>query len=159
MKKIILLTFIPIYLFPLISFSQSIAEGNTHSLAICSNGTVKAWGSNFDGELGNGTNTDSNIPVQVNNLTTVIAVTGGGYHSLALKSDGTVWACGRNYDGELGNGNYNNSNVPVQVSILSGVIALTSGGGWFHSLALKNDSTVWAWGKNDYGQLGNGNTN
>jgi len=135
-----------------------IADGWGHSLALKSDGTVWAWGQNDSGELGNGTFVSSNVPVQVSNLTSVVGIATGGYHSLARKSDGTVWAWGRNTYGELGNGtNIINSNVPVQVSGLTGAVAV-AGGLYSLSLALKSDGTVWAWGGNDYGQLGNGTT-
>src|SRR5207237_4170697 len=81
-------------------------------------------------------------------------------HSLALKSDGTVWAWGYNGSGQLGNAS-GGSNTPVQVldpasgsGYLSGVTAI-AGGDW-HSLALKSNGTVWAWGLNEEGQLDNG---
>ena len=132
--------------------------GGLSSLALKNDGTVWAWGLNVDGQIGNGTNTDSNIPLQVSSLTGIIAISGGGSHSVALKNDGTVWAWGNNSTGQLGNGSSSNSNVPVLVNGLTGIIAIAGGGGF--SLALKNDSTVWAWGNNWYGQLGNGtNTN
>src|SRR6266481_5688591 len=126
-------------------------------------GTVWAWGNNGLGQLGNGTFTDSNTPVQVlgpgcvGNLNGVTALAVGGgqnLHSLALKSDGTVWAWGFNNQGQLGNATFTSSNTPVQVSGLSGVTALAVG--FSHSLALKSDGTVWAWGFNNQGQLGNG---
>ncbi|MEJ5165896.1 MAG: hypothetical protein WHV67_02585 [Thermoanaerobaculia bacterium] len=119
------------------------------------NGPPASWGYNNYGQLGNGSYSGSNVPVQVLNLTDVIAIAGGYSHSLALKADGTVWAWGRNGYGQLGNGNNNNSNIPVQVLNLTNVIAIS--GGYYHSLALKSDGTVWAWGDNYYGQLGNGN--
>ncbi len=75
-----------------------------HSLALKSDGAVWAWGWNFSGQLGNGTDLDSSIPKKVSNLTDVIAIAAGGEHSLALKSDGTVWAWGDNTSGQLGNG-------------------------------------------------------
>ncbi|PYT63166.1 MAG: hypothetical protein DMG35_05100, partial [Acidobacteria bacterium] len=86
------------------------------------------------GELGNGTNTASNTPMQVSGLSGVTAIAGGELHGLALKSDGTVWAWGLNIAGELGNGTNTNSNTPVQVSGLSGVTAIAVG--FLHSLAL-----------------------
>jgi len=132
----------------------AIAGGGWHSLALRNDSTVWAWGSNSYGQLGNGSNTDSNVPVQVSSLTGIIAIAGGSYHSLALKCDGTVWAWGYNVYGQLGNGTWTNSNVPVQVSSLTSIIAIT--GGPLHSLAVKNDGTVWAWGANGSGQLGNG---
>ena len=111
---------------------------------LAQSGTVWGWGRNFNGQLGNGTNGDSNVPVQVTNLSQVTAIAGGGYHSLALKSDGTVWAWGYNFFGQLGDGTTNDSPVPVQVcavyanascsSYLTGVTAIAGGG--YHSLAL-----------------------
>jgi len=113
----------------------AIAGGLLHSLALKSDGTVRAWGQNTSGQSGNGTVTfGSNTPVQVSGLSGVAAIAGGDIHSLALKSDGTVWAWGYNLDGELGNGTYTDSNTPVEVSGLSGVTVIAGGG--FHSLAL-----------------------
>jgi len=132
----------------------AIAAGyDDHSLALRKDGTVWAWGLNMDGQLGNGTNTDSNVPTQVSSLTGIISIAGRGWHSLALKNDGTVWSWGRNDEGELGNGTNTDSNVPVQVSFLTNVTAIE--GAAMHSLALKNDSTIWSWGYNFDGELGN----
>ena len=139
-----------------------VAAGHIHDLVLKSDGTVWAWGWNGYGQLGDGSTTSSITPVQVSDqtgLTGVIAISAGGYHSMALKSDGTVWAWGYNYYGQLGNGGTTNSSTPVQVSDqtgLTGVIAI-SAGGWY-SMALKSNGEVWAWGLNDYGQLGNGGT-
>jgi hypothetical protein len=91
-----------------------------------------------------------------------VAIAAGYFYSLALKSDGTVWAWGYNYSGQLGNGTVNNnSNIPVQVlgstgqgSVLSGIVAIAAGS--YHSLAIKSDGTVWAWGDGSTGQFGNG---
>jgi len=132
-----------------------IAGGYSYSLALKGDGTVWAWGYNAYGQLGNGTTGTAINPVQVSNLTGVTAIAGGGFHSLALKSDGTVWAWGRNNSGQLGNGSSGtgkDESSPVQVTGISGVIAIAAG--YYHSLALKNDGTVWAWGRNNYGQLG-----
>jgi alpha-tubulin suppressor-like RCC1 family protein len=127
---------------------------NGYSLALKNDGTVRAWGWNTLGQLGNGTNTDSNIPVTVSSLTGVSAIAAGNVTSLALKNDGTVRAWGYNGQGQLGNGNNTDSNVPISVSSLTGITAISAGSS--HSLALKNDGTVRAWGQNLYGQLGNG---
>ena len=144
----------------------AVAGGSDHSLALKNDGTVWAWGSNEFGELGNGNaGVNSATPVQVSGLTGVVAIAAGSFHSLALKSDGTAWAWGDNYEGQLGNNdpNYSNSSVPVQVedptgtSTLTGVVGIAAGRE--HSLALKSDGTVWAWGGDYYGQLGDSNTN
>ena len=96
-------------------------------------------------------------------------VSGGGVHNLALLGDGTVMAWGGNGSGELGNGTHTGpetcgrspfqeacSTTPVAVSELSGVVAVSAGAQF--SLALKSDGTVWAWGNNESGQLGDGTT-
>lgn len=129
-----------------------------HTLALKADGTVWAWGKNGNGELGNGTaTTQETAPIQTGGLSDAIAVSAGGYHSLALKSDGTVWAWGYGTDGELGNGTAPiEQSVPVQVSGLTGVTAISAGN--YHNLALKSDGSVWAWGGNSEGQLGDGTT-
>jgi alpha-tubulin suppressor-like RCC1 family protein len=134
-----------------------VAAGAFHGLAVTSLGTVWAWGYNGWGELGNGTLTGSSIPVQVPGLTGVVQVAAGVAHSLALRSDGTVWAWGFNQDGQVGNGSVGGVRPsPVQVTGLTGVTKIAAGGGF--SLALRSDGTVWAWGYNGDGELGNGTT-
>jgi alpha-tubulin suppressor-like RCC1 family protein len=123
-----------------------------------SDGSVWAWGSNAEGQLGNGTTTDSYTPTQVISLTGIVAIAAGGTHVLALKADGTVWAWGTDGAGELGNpavpGYY--SDVPVQVSGLTGVVAIAAG--FEFSLAVDSRGAVWGWGDNVGGQLGTGST-
>jgi alpha-tubulin suppressor-like RCC1 family protein len=115
------------------------------SLALLESGTVMAWGYNGEGELGNGTTTNSDVPVAVSGLSGVTAVSDGGNHSLALLSNGTVMAWGQNENGQLGNGTKTGGKVPVEVSGLSGVTAIAAGGS--HSLALLSNGTVMAWGE------------
>lgn len=129
------------------------------SLALKSDGTVWGWGSNNNYQLGNGTRCECAIatPVQVSNLTNVIAISIGAGHGLALKSDGTVWGWGLNQYGEVGSGNFDFWHpIPVQVANLSGVRAIAAG--FWHSVALKADGTAWAWGDNRWGQLGDQTT-
>lgn len=131
----------------------AIASSSGYSgYALKSNGTVWAWGLNGDGELGDGTTTDSTVPVQVSGLTGVTAISAG----YAVMSDGTVRAWGFNADGQLGDGTTTNRMVPVQVSGLTSVIAVASGG--FAGYALRSDGTVRAWGENTFGELGDGTT-
>lgn len=139
----------------------AVAAGGYHSLALKNDGTVKAWGHNNYGQLGNGVTlpgSDSSSPVTVSSLTNVKAIAAGGYHSLALKNDGTVWAWGFGLDGELGNGLHTTSSTPVKVSFPAGTVITAIAAGLYHSLAIKNDGTVWAWGRNVNGQLGDGST-
>src|ERR1035437_176055 len=146
-----------------ISNVADIASGQFHTLALKYNGSVWAWGGNQNGQLGYGTNTlDSTTAGQVSIITNIIAIGCGYFHSLAVKSDSTVWTWGNNQYGQLGNGSTNTTgcncvSTLAQVNGLTGVIAVA--GGHFHSLALKKDGTVWAWGYNIHGQLGNGNNN
>jgi alpha-tubulin suppressor-like RCC1 family protein len=136
----------------------AVASGFKHSLALTSAGTVWGWGYNFEGALGNGTgNNDINAPVQTafSGGTIITAIAGGGDHSLAVRDDGTVWAWGYNVYGALGDGSaVQVRTTPVQVYGLTGITAVA--GGNYHSLALKGDGTVWAWGNNGEGELGNG---
>ena len=92
-----------------------LAAGDNHTAAIKKDGTLWAWGWNFKGQLGNGTNIDSNTPVQVGTDTNWQSVSAGREHAVAIKKDGTLWAWGRNDFGQLGNGTYKNSNMPVQI--------------------------------------------
>ncbi len=150
----------------------AVAAGSGHSLALCSDGTVAAWGHNSYGQLGDNTTTQRNVPVAVNTASgvsalfgkTIVAVAAGQYHSLALCSDGTVTAWGSNSAGQLGDNTTTQRNVPVAVNTASGVsalfgktvVAVAAGSG--HSLALCSDGTVAAWGSNSSGQLGDNTT-
>ncbi len=144
----------------------ALAAGGGHSLALCSDGTLAAWGANSDGQLGNGSTTPSVAPVAVTMSgvlanKTVTAIAAGAAHSLALCSDGTVAAWGANSYGELGNNSTAASLVPVLVNTAGAlankaVIAISAGRS--HNLALCSDGAVAAWGRNFFGQLGNNTT-
>jgi alpha-tubulin suppressor-like RCC1 family protein len=129
-----------------------------HSLALLTNGTVVAWGANASGQLGDGTTTNSDVPVGVcavgatspcseesQQLKEVIAIAAGEHHSLALLSNGTVLAWGANESGQLGNGTTTNSDVPVAVKGLSEEVTAIAAGS-DHSLALLKGHTGVAWG-------------
>ena len=146
--------------FAIISQVVKIAAGNDFSLAQRADGTVWAWGRGDSGQMGNGTTTANNYkPLQVPGLTGVTAIAAGYSHCLAVKADGTVWAWGTNTSGELGNGTTTASTTPVQVSGLTDIVAVVAAKfSGDYSLALKKDGTVWGWGENGSGQLGNGTT-
>lgn len=145
-RRGILHLFLSLWLLPLLI--------GTHTTAKAQVGMSLAWGYNNHGQLGDGTDTEKNNPVQAYGLTGVVQVSGGDYHALALKSDGTVWAWGYNADGELGDGTNTDKKFPAPVFGLTGVVQVSAG--YSHSLALKSDGTVWAWGDNYWGQLGDG---
>ncbi|MEQ1744372.1 MAG: T9SS type A sorting domain-containing protein [Saprospiraceae bacterium] len=150
MKILLLLGF----LFHTVLPAQNVVAGGRHSLAICSDSTVRAWGYNGFGQLGDGTMQEKHTGVPVPGLAGVAQVAGGLFHSLFVKSDGTVWSCGRNVLGPLGNGTNVNSPTVVPVTGLTDIVEAAGGGE--HSLFVKNDGTVWACGANASGQLGDG---
>jgi YD repeat-containing protein len=134
---------------------RSISAGYMHSLAVKSDGTVWAWGWNEYGQLGDGTTTDSQSPAQVKNMDGVESVVASFGSSLALKSDGTVWGWGSNMNGELACGTETPFYyAPVQAKGLAGVQKIVCGDN--HTVALKSDGTVWAWGDNLNKAIGDG---
>jgi alpha-tubulin suppressor-like RCC1 family protein len=134
-----------------------VATREAHTLVLKSDGTLWSWGSNNKGQLGDGTTTERDTPVAATALAGVslASVATGAGHSLALTSDGRVLGWGKNWEGELGRGGHTDHElVPAEVSDLAEVKALAAGR--FFSLALKRDGTVWSWGQNSSGQLGDG---
>ncbi len=192
---------------------SAVSCGAYHSLAVIEvDGTVRAWGLNTTGQLGNGTLTAQNKAVPVSGLTDVVDLAAGANHSLALKANLEVWGWGDNYKGKLGTGNSNQSLIPIRaagsttyayrISAKGNSSALvrkdgavmgfgenlfgnfgnnTKGYTWMvgsvmatsstaftsvrqisasgtHSSSIRNDESVWSWGNNQYGQLGNNAT-
>ena len=147
----------------------SIAAGGEHSIALCSDGTVAAWGCNNFGQLGDNSTTDRHEPVAVNRASgvsalfgkTVVAVAAGQLHSLAACSDGTVAAWGCNERGQLGDDSVTSRSTPVSVNrttALSGKVVVGLGAGDRSSVALCSDGTLASWGTNTDGQLGDNST-
>ena len=129
------------------------AGGLNFSLALKSDGTVWAWGSNFSGKLGDTTRTPRLRPTQVVGLGKAIAIAAGNEHALALLDDGSVWSWGSNYAGQLGIDTMIDRATPVRVPHIEDAVAI-SASTLSHSLVVKKDGTVWGWGNNVSGQLG-----
>ncbi len=149
----------------------AIAAGDQDSIALLGNGAVVAWGDNQLGELGDGMEASSDVPVSVcaagesapcaGDLVEVRAIAAGDAYGLALLKDGTVDAWGYNYEGELGDGSFTSggcdcSRVPVAVGDLREVTAIAAGEDGDDSLALSKDGELLAWGGNYGGGLGDG---
>lgn len=133
----------------------SVSAGRTHALAVTTEGKVVAWGSNGDGQLGNGeTVFETEKPVAVSGMNNALSVTvgGGGSFALVVKSDHSLWACGINDRGQLGNGTTQGS--AEYIKIMDDVSKAEAGENF--AFAVKQDGTLWAWGANDRGQLGDG---
>ena len=147
-----------------------ISAGSYHSIAVNSNGDLYSWGWNGQGQLGNGTNTDSNVPLPVRAAGTPMAgkkivhvSTGSNFYkgsSLALSSEGKVYSWGANDQGQLGNGTATNSNLPVEVKTegtpMAGKKIIQTAIGVTHSMALDSEGKVYSWGENVNGLLGTG---
>ncbi len=134
-----------------------VAAGEYHALALKSDGTIWSWGDNSYGMLGLGDTTDRHVPTQIGDGSDWRAVAVGEYHSIALRNDGTIWTWGYNHDGQLGDATNTQQEVPVQESTHATNWAAIAGG-TEHTIALKSNGTIWGWGDNSNGQVGDGTT-
>jgi alpha-tubulin suppressor-like RCC1 family protein len=131
--------------------SHAIAAGIAHTCSITPEGGVQCWGNNSFGQLGDGTNNASNIPVKVAGISGGTTIVAGGNHTCVL-SGGTVWCWGQNSKGQLGDGTTTDRNIPVKV--LSNVVDVTAG--LDYTCAVMSYGQVMCWGNNEQGQLANG---
>lgn len=135
---------------------SKISCGDDYSLAVKTDGTLWAWGSNQNGKLGDGSTINRSSPVQVGALTNWSVPSTKNYSSLAIKTNNTVWAWGYNGDGITGQNNTIDVSSPVQIGALTNWLQVSCGR--YHAGAVKTDGTIWTWGANTYGQLGSGTT-
>ena len=130
---------------------KTISTGAYHTVALKQDGTLWAWGSNNKGQLGDGTTTNRNAPIQVGTDSNWISVSSAFNHTLAIKTDGTLWSWGNNDWGVLGYPDVAFSlgyyTTPVQVGTSTNWETITAG--FIHTVAIKTDGTLWAWGRID----------
>lgn len=134
---------------------RSVTSSGRNTAAIKTDGSLWMWGSNYEGQFGNGSTEDSSVPVKV--MDNVAAVSLGGSlaspYTAVIKTDGSLWMWGANDRGQLGKGQPGSSAVPVKV--LDKVSSVSLSNAFYHVAAIKSDGSLWMWGSNKYGQLGN----
>jgi alpha-tubulin suppressor-like RCC1 family protein len=133
-----------------------VSSGFSSNIALRSNGTLWAWGQGLCGRLGTGNTINRSSPVPVvGEITDWCRICAGEAHALAQRSDGSLWGWGCNGDGRIADGTAINRSSPV--SVVGGItdwIQFSTGNN--HSGAIRCDGTLWTWGLNDHGQLGDG---
>ncbi|MFZ4580452.1 MAG: RCC1 domain-containing protein [Myxococcota bacterium] len=138
--------------------AMALTAGTSHACALLADGSVRCWGANSGGQLGDGTKTNSAVPIVVNGLSTgATAITAGGSHTCALLAGGGIECWGSNGSGQLGAGSTMAAASPIAVSTLGGKAVSVSAGD-LHTCALLAGSIIKCWGRNVYGQLGDGTT-
>lgn len=141
-----------------VPIAVDISAGVDHSCALLGDGTARCWGRNSSGQLGDGTSTDSAVPVVVAGLSDAVAIDAGDAHTCAVLEDGSIRCWGDNGSGRLGNGTTTNSTAPVIVSGISNAAGVSAGS--THTCAVLRDGAARCWGLGGFdGQLGNGTTN
>lgn len=137
---------------------KQVSAGYQFSAAIKHDGSLWLWGENNDGQLGTNDTTYYSSPVQsISNVQSWKSVACGGYHTAAIKDDGTMWLWGNNYNGQLGTNDTNYYSSPVQ-EITNGTTWKSVACGYGSTAGIKEDGSLWMWGYNYFGQLGDGTT-
>jgi len=131
----------------------TVSAGDVHSVGIDIDGSLWAWGPNYHGQLGDGTNKNKTRPVKI--IDDVIYATAGTDNTFAIRKDNSLWGWGGNEYGQLGDGTNINQSKPVK--IMNDVVAVSAYG--YHTAVIKKDGTLWVWGMNTNGEIGDGTTN
>ena len=135
----------------------AVSTGSSHTCALLTTGTVRCWGSNVSGQIGDGTKGTARLtPAAVIGITNATAVTAGGSHTCALLSGGTGVCWGSNAFGQVGDGTHSTDDRPTRVSVAGLAAALAIDAGWQHTCAVLTDGSAQCWGVNGLGQLGDG---
>jgi len=137
---------------------KDLSSGTNHTLALKNDGSLWSWGINNNGQLGDNTITDKSSPLRVTPERTYKAIAAGEYFSMAIANDGSLWGWGSNLYGNLGTGSAGATatTLPVRITDDNTWKHITAATGFV--VAIKNDGSMWSWGKNTEGQLGLGNT-
>ncbi|MCL1862478.1 MAG: hypothetical protein FWF78_02810 [Defluviitaleaceae bacterium] len=139
----------------------AVSAGRIFSMALRSDGSLWAWGSNSRGQLGDDTTVDRIVPTRIIPFTPqtpqggVAAVSAASHHTMAILEDGSLWAWGFNNTGQFGNGTTTNRSEPVQVGQITAWKTISAGTS--HSAGIRGTG-LWAWGANNHGELGDGTT-
>lgn len=133
-----------------------VSESAGVNMVIKKDGSLWAWGNNRFGQIGDGTKINKIKPVKV--MDDVAAMSSLPSSSMAIKRDGSLWAWGNNYQGQLGDGTEKNKTIPIKImdNVLEIYTSADYGGMGASVMALKKDGSLWAWGSNNHGQLGDG---
>lgn len=134
------------------------SSGLDHACAIGSDRSLWCWGHNDVSELGDNTTVNRNAPVRIGGTATWSHVSGGYYHTCGIQTDGSLFCWGYDFYGELGSGAVQPRSAPAQIVDHAGWSEVSAGSRF--TCAIKTgDSSLWCWGDNEYGELGNGLTN
>ncbi|MEA1892087.1 MAG: Ig-like domain-containing protein [Campylobacterota bacterium] len=135
---------------------KMLSIGNNHSVVIKNDGTLWSWGANSNGQIGNkGIFKQPSLTQEHSKDDNWTTASASNSFTIALKNDGTMWGWGNNEFGQIGNARYKERRVPVQEDTNASDWKIISAGS-SHSVAIKEDGTLWSWGKNDSGELGDG---
>ena len=136
---------------------MSCACGGYHTITVSDDGTAHSFGRNHEGQLGLGHNNNVSLPTPIPNLPKINVVSCGFDFTVCVDDEGFIWSFGENSYGQLGTGNNKtNFNVPQKVQNIPPVLSVSCG--YSHTLIITDDSNLWSWGKNNFGQLCHGDT-
>lgn len=135
---------------------NKISAGQYHVLALKNNGSLWGWGDNSAGNIGIGSTTPVYVPTQIGIETDWQKISASTFASYAIKSNGTLWSWGYNSNGQLGDGTTVQKNIPTQVGSGTTWQFISGSLGYYYAVGIKNDGSLWSWGINNFGVLGDG---
>jgi alpha-tubulin suppressor-like RCC1 family protein len=137
---------------------RSVNAGYNHACGTRDTGALWCWGDNGSGQSGEPRLWKRSVPTRVGDRSDWLEVSAGGGHTCALRTDRSLWCWGANHSGQLGNGTFSNGDVanPVPAEVVTGGTWRTVSSGGYHSCAIRTDGTLWCWGANQDGAVGDG---